>query len=669
MPRDIPIGNGNFLVNFDHDYNLRDIYYPFVGEENHSLGHVFHFGVWVDGQFSWMGPEWNPKINYDGNTLVTKVIAENQRLGLRLFCSDAVDFHENILVRKVRVENLRNQPRNVKLFYHYDFHIYGNEIGDTALYDPRGKCLIHYKKMRYFLIGASTDKMFGIEEYATGVKEINNMEGTWRDAEDGKLSMNPIAQGSVDSTMAVPLAVPAGGSADAYSWMVAGKKWGEVFRVHQFVHDRKPESYIKRTGDYWKLWSQKGSRHFPRLPDPVVQLYYRSLLIIRTQMSENGAIIAANDGDIMRFARDTYSYMWPRDGSLVANALDLSGYSELSRRFFDFCSNLISSTGYFLHKYNPDGSLASSWHPWIMDGKLQHPLQEDETALVIWALWKHWDKFRDMEFLKPLYRSLIKTAAEFMVNYRNPRTGLPLPSYDLWEERHGVLTFTVSCVWGGLMAAANFAEAFGENTFAAKYRKVAEEIHQGMEKYLWRPEINRFARMVNFAPDGAMEMDLSMDASMYAIFAYGPYEPNDPKVLSTMKQLEDRLWCKTKVGGMARYENDYYHQVSHDVGNVPGNPWFICTLWLALHRIEKARNLKELDQAIPLMEWVASHALPSGVLAEQVNPYTNEPLSVSPLTWSHAAFVTCVERFLDKQMELSRCKECGSPKLPKKIGL
>jgi hypothetical protein len=33
------------------------------------------------------------------------------------------------------------------------------------------------------------------------------------------------------------------------------------------------------------------------------------------------------------------------------------------------------------------------------------------------------------------------------------------------------------------------------------------------------------------------------------------------------------------------------------------------------------------------------------VLSEQVHPYTGEPLSVSPLTWSHAAFVSAVQHY------------------------
>ena len=93
---------------------------------------------------------------------------------------------------------------------------------------------------------------------------------------------------------------------------------------------------------------------------------------------------------------------------------------------------------------------------------------------------------------------------------------------------------------------------------------------------------------------------------------------------------------------------------------MPGNPWLICTLWLAQWYIAKAKDMKEIQEAIPILEWVASRALPSGVLAEQVHPYNNQPVSVSPLTWSHATFVTTVLEYLDKLKEIEICPSCGN---------
>jgi GH15 family glucan-1,4-alpha-glucosidase len=119
-----------------------------------------------------------------------------------------------------------------------------------------------------------------------------------------------------------------------------------------------------------------------------------------------------------------------------------------------------------------------------------------------------------------------------------------------------------------------------------------------------------------------------------------------------MDAIEGHLSIKTAVGGVARYQNDYYHQVSHDIANVPGNPWFICMCWLAEYRIAQAQTEDELHQAIPLLEWVQARALPSGVLAEQVDPYSDAPLSVSPLTWSHAEYVAAVRWYYGKHRRL-----------------
>jgi GH15 family glucan-1,4-alpha-glucosidase len=85
--------------------------------------------------------------------------------------------------------------------------------------------------------------------------------------------------------------------------------------------------------------------------------------------------------------------------------------------------------------------------------------------------------------------------------------------------------------------------------------------------------------------------------------------------------------------------------------SVTGNPWFICTLWLADYRIAVARKKAHLKGALEILEWTCQRALPSGVLAEQVHPETGAPISVSPLTWSHSTFVATVQNYLKKLRE------------------
>jgi glucoamylase len=656
MPRDIPVGNGSLLVNFDADYQLRDLYWPYVGKENHTDGHPSHFGVWVDGTFRWVhAPGWTRTLCYEDDTLVTHVTLHHAELGLRLECHDLVDFHENLYMRKLTVHDEAGHDRNVRLFFAHDLHISGDEVGDTAYYEPERRAMYHYKDNRWFLINAARETPdgyeIGVDQWAAGKKEVPGFEGTWRDAEDGQLSGNAIAQGSVDSVIALHLDVPANGEATGWYWVAVAEDFESVTIINRVVRAKGPRTFLDRTRAYWALWVEHEEMHDLKMEDKIERALRRSLLIIRTQVDNHGAIIAANDFDIAHYGRDTYSYMWPRDGALVDDVLIRTGYSMPSRSFFNFCRDVMTEEGYLLHKYNPDGTLASSWHPWYHDGKKELPIQEDETALVIWALWRHFDRFRDVEFIKPLYRGTIVRAANWMRDYRDPN-GLPLPTWDLWEERRGIHAWTASATWAGLQAAANFSSAFGEDALADGYRKAADGIRAGVTKHMWRKDAGRFVRSITPKKGGGYDADMVLDASLSGLWLFGMLAPDQEKIVATMEAIHKQLWVQTDIGGLARYENDQYHRTG-DGGDVPGNPWFICTLWLARWYIARAKSTKDLAPAMDLLTWAVDHALESGVMAEQVHPTTGQPLSVSPLTWSHAALVSAALAYREAAAQLT----------------
>ncbi len=658
MPRDIPVGNGALLVTFDRFYQIRDIYFPHVGRENHTEGFPSRFGVWCDGGFAWTFDEgWERELLYLPETLVTEVRLRHERLQLEIVCHDGVDFHENILLRRVRVRDLRGsgEARDVRLFFHHDFYISETNVGDTAFFDPDAGAMIHYKAQRYFLV--STDA--GLETFATGRKAFQGSEGTRRDAEDGALSNNPVMEGSVDSTIGRTLRVASGGAGEFYHWLAVGTSHAEVVRLHALVRERTPAKLLRRTENYWRAWVNKNDTDFGELPSHIVESFKRSLLIVRTQIDEGGAITAANDSDVTARATDHYSYVWARDGALVAYALDLAGYPSITRNFFRFCARVIEPEGYFLQKYNPDGSPASSWHArWdATTGKPIAPIQEDETALVLWALWHHYDLSRDIEFIRAHYRDLITRAADFLVSFRDAETGLPLPSWNLWEDRRGIHAFTVAATVAALNAAAKFATLFGDDENAARYTRASEEMRDGLRTHLYQAEQQRFARALMPTHNGGFEPDMTVDASLFGIFYFDVFDAQDEIVRSTMRAVEERLTVKTETGGIARFERDGYMSVTDDTDAVPGNPWFICTLWLADYHIARAATRDELDRALPLIEWATARALPSGVFAEQIHPATGEPLSVAPLTWSHSTFVATVMAYLKKrgQMTDDRC--------------
>lgn len=667
MPRDLVVGNGNLLVCLDRHLFIRDLYWPYVGLYNHLSGRAVRFGVWIGGQFAWIDDTWDRDLRYRPHSLVTDCHLRNDRLQVSLSVSDAVDHRADVWARRVSVRNLGYEDREVRLFLAADTVICENDIGDTAYYDPFGQAVIHYKRGHYFLFGGDGGEQ-GLHGYACGMKGLTGMEGTWRDAEDGELSGNPIAQGTVDSCISVRAIAPSGGeTAHLDFWMIAGDTRERVLELQNELRRETPARLFDVTERYWRAWVRQGlapsashegrepGKNIELLPPRVRELFRRSLLVIRTQTDDRGAILAANDTDIMKGNRAHYSYLWPRDGALVAHALDAAGYGALTRQFFEFCRRVLpSDRAAFMHKYAPDGTVGSSWHSFIApNGQPELPLQEDETALVVWALWYHYERHRDFEFVENLYRTLARPCADFLLEYRDSGTGLPLPSWDLWEERRGVHTYTVCAVVAALRAASKLARLFGDEERGALYETGAESVLSAMVAHLWNPDHNRFARRLEAHGDGTFTPDMTQDASLHALHLFDVLPPTDARVAETMRQIGERLWVKAGIGGMARYEGDYYARISNDLANVPGNPWIICTLWQAQWQIASAQTLADLDAPRDLMQWANLTALPSGILPEQIHPYNFTPLTVAPLTWSHSEVVETVYKWLKRHAELS----------------
>lgn len=681
MPRSLVIGNGQMLATFDAHLQMRDFYFPYVGMEDHTtFGKVHRMGFFVEGiGFSWVSDgTWRINPGYTLETLTGKSSLENDHLGIAIELEDSIHPVHNVLLRRLHIRSLNGEQKNVRCFFHHDFHIYGDNQKDTAFYEPYTNSVIHYREKRYFLVGGTTDhpqecvighdagmytsvlhsmrrvSSCGISSFAIGKANYRGLEGTWKDAEDGELGRNTIEQGSVDSTVAIHCIVEASKTTEVILSLCVGKTLDEVVSMQQMVLTETPERLMRNALNYWRSWVNKTNHAFGSLSNSAVELFKRSLLIVRLHADNNGGIIAAADADIMAFNRDTYTYVWPRDGAFVSLALDKAGYGEISRRFFEFCARVQTPDGYMLHKYNPDGSVGSSWHPWLRDNEAQLPIQEDETALVLHAMSKHFEQSQDFEFLQKIYESFVKKAAQFLCDFREDETGLPLPSYDLWEEHRGIFTYTTATVVAGLQAAAQMSQMLGHHQHSEKYHEAADQMRQAMLFHLYDEKAGRFVKKIKRKNGKTTEHDLTPDASLAMVWKLGVLPADDPRVVSTITQLHNMLMVKTPIGGMARYTNDFYQSTVHPSEDIPGNPWIITTLWDAQWHIATAKTLQDLDYAKGVIEWVRTYATPSGILAEQLNPVTGESLSVSPLTWSHATYVETVLMFGEKEKALQK---------------
>jgi len=654
MAKSLSFGNGTMLVMTDSFGRVRDIYYPYIGLENHAGGSNAHrIGIWVDGQFSWL----------DDGTWVTSVLTDlaytghttafSARLGVEVHITDVLAHDKNIFLRNVKVHNTFDVDRELRVFFNHQLEIYHSEKGDTAFYDPEAKTIIHYEGKRAFLANAMIDGR-GISDYTVGIFRMEGKEGTYKDAEDGVLSRNAIEHGSVDSTLSMNFFVKKNGVDSFHYWFTIADSVDAVRELNQLVVNKTPDALMKTSRDYWSAWVDRNEWNYYGLGENIVTLFKKSQFFLRSHVDKNGGILASGDSDMLQGGRDTYAYVWPRDAAYVAVTLDWTGDRHSARKFFDFCSSIQTKGGYLMHKYRSDQSLGSSWHGYMVDGHPELPIQEDETALILWALWEHWLASKDLDYIQSMYTSFIEKAAIFLTTYRDPYSGLPKPSYNLWEEKFAVHTYTAATVYAGLKVAARFAEMLGKDRNEHNFDRVADEMKESIIKHLYDEKEGYFIRSLNVAESGEITYDRTLDSSSAAgIFIFGVLSATDPRLLSSIEKTRKELTVTTPVGGIVRYGGDQYYRTGKEQ---PGNPWFITTLWYTQHRIAVATCDADFDLVRADLNWVEQHALRSGILSEQISPFTGEQLGAAPLTWSHAEFLRTVILYMRKLKELNITK-------------
>jgi GH15 family glucan-1,4-alpha-glucosidase len=127
------------------------------------------------------------------------------------------------------------------------------------------------------------------------------------------------------------------------------------------------EQLLLETENYWSAWANKKEADLSILPQDIVRMLKRSLLIMRAHVDKGGGIVASCDTDVLQFpSTDTYSYVWPRDGAIVAMAFDQAGFGEVSRQFFDFCHRAISERDSCIINMLDGSWAAPGWHRWTL---------------------------------------------------------------------------------------------------------------------------------------------------------------------------------------------------------------------------------------------------------------------------------------------------------------
>lgn len=641
MARPIVLSNGNLHVGLNIYGEVHDFYYPYVGLENHaaakSLRH--RVGIWTEDRFSWLDSgEWQIEHDYQADSLIGSIKASHGGLGVRLEFDDFVDSEHDAFIRNIRVFNTTDRQREIRLFMHQVFDISDSSgNGDTVQYLPDSNAILTYRGRRAFIISgqhAATKK--GFDQYSVGLFGIEGHSGTYADAEDGTLDRNNVEHGRVDSTIGFNLTVDAQSLSEVHYWIVAAKSQRQALNINEAIKEgRGPQQRMLITSKWWHEWLKPAQRVATKLDEEFQESFIKSILIIKSHIDNRGAILASTDTTMLKYSRDAYGYCWTRDACYCLWPLIRLGYTKEPEAFFAFCKIVLNKNGYIMHKYQADGALGSSWHPYLHeDGTIAPPIQEDETATTLFLFNEYYQLHKNDRLLEEYYDDFITPMANFLASYIERTTGLPKASYDLWEEVFITSTYTTAVVHAALLAAAELAGVRKDDISAVRWRTSAEDMAESARKHLYDHERGVFYKGLTVS-HGEIKKNNTIDSSaVYGAFMFNLFPLDSVEIKNSVTATVRALQCKDSESlALARYENDYYNRVS---GSLTGNPWFITSLWLAQYY----RDAGEIEKTKESLRWCQSHMMKSGVLPEQINPYTNQFVSVAPLAWSQAEYVS-----------------------------
>ena len=595
------IGNSRLLASLGSKGELYRLFWPNIDFPQHI--NIHQAGLILPNKRNhiiWFNEHaWETRQNYIARTNILETEFVHRDYGIKVTSQDFVPKGEDLLVRNFKIENLSATSTQVILVYFSDFHVAESEKYNSAIYDREHHCLVHFRNDYAFSVGAD--------------REPNSFQcgHSWEAAQQGNLNNQdvcPLSDGCLKWDLGV---VNPNKTAELCVYIGCGRNIEGALWQYKRGKQIGANNLLNQTSSYWQNFLLR-ARTFNIKDSIAKEVYERSLLTLALmQDEEHGGIIAAPEFD-ENFSRcGGYGFCWGRDAAFITRAFDEAGYHKEVNDFYRWAIRAQSPSGAWLQRHYMNGNLAPTWGNQI-----------DETASIIWGAWKHFKENGDIRFLRDFWPYLEK-GANFLTEHINQAKNLPDGSYDLWEERFGIHAYSTAAVIAGLRASAKCALELEEVKLQIKWEQVADKLKTALDK-LWRENLHRFVRTLN--GDTYQHEDHEIDISLLGLtIPFLVYDPLDERIQQMAKLLENNLTSE-KTGGIKRYVQDTY---------IGGNPWVLCTLWLAQYYIAT----EEFAKAKNLFNWVIDHRTKLSLLPEQVQKDTGEPAWVIPLTWSHAMFV------------------------------
>lgn len=552
------LSNGELQVVLGDSVEVAKLYFPYVGYEAHTNDAIHKIGVFVDGAISWLDDnDWRFKMKMPHGGLIINTVAVNDKLGVLLEFDDTVSSEANIFIRSVHIVNLQPQVRELKLFFHQAFRISDKrEASDTAYFVPKEHALLHYRGRRAFVAGARMYDESSFDQFSVGRFGEPGLDGTWRDAEDGKLMNCRHDSGNTDSIMRLSLSIPAYASQRVQYWLTVATSPRSALSIHQNMLNGDIQTHLNKTATHWHRWLNPSFKIGQKLLPNQRQTFVNSLVALRSSFDNRGAIIADPEG--MCSVHDASYILWP---------LIRLGYREEALKFFTFCKQVLSPDGYLLPTYQADGA----WGELNGDWENYPPIDPADTAIVLFVFAQYQSLHPRSAVLHDYYESFVVPMANFLSQYEYNRD-----------------TYTISLSIATLQAAGDLAEKVKDQENSVKWRTASEDMR-------WAATTLYDSENKVFVSDESSE--LTMDG-FFGSFMFGLVSLDDERLRSAAETIERKL--KTADGLYKRRDSD-------------SDSSAVASLWMAQYYLETTKY----DEAQQIITKISQKVSKTGLIDQQ----------------------------------------------------
>ncbi len=294
------------------------------------------------------------------------------------------------------------------------------------------------------------------------------------------------------------------------------------------------------------------------------KLTKRSLEVIFGLQEENGGITATTRDD-------AYPYVYPRDAAFMTMALNMHGFHDRSKRFYDFIRGVRRMKGEFYQRYNRG-------FPYVTQKG-----EFDVTPILLQGIHDTYRSSKDRAFLEGMWE-LILEGADFVLRSIDVSAGLVHTVRSVHETQsleEGFEIWANSAAVKGLLDAARMAAELGHQEAAEDWRVHARMLWGRMVEKQYDLESGVFIK--NIRRDGTRVS--APDMAQLSPFYFGLCSDNE--ILErTLKHLRQTLW-NDAVGGFNRFRDFEVVGDWHWYTGGTGASWPLFTLWAAkfYHRL------------------------------------------------------------------------------------